>query len=127
MNDISSLRKNIYYLERQRKKLVNYLLNPRDMIDGSIYTVYKKCGNKNCRCARGELHGPFNYLSKKVGGKTKLTFVRRADEDDVGKRATNYRKYTTHMAKLNKIDKRIYDEVVKIKKIKTSIYEPKKN
>ena len=51
------------------------------MIAGSIYVVYKKCGNKNCRCAKGDLHGPFFYLSRKEEGKTKLTFVRRADED----------------------------------------------
>jgi len=53
------------------------------MVDGSIYTVYKKCGNKNCRCAKGELHGPFKYLSKKVDGKTKL-------------RACNKIKFTFH-------------------------------
>jgi len=107
-------------------KIVCYLLNPRDMIEGSIYTVYKKCGNKNCRCAKGKLHGPFNYLSKKINGATKLTFVRRADEDDIGKGAKNYRKYATRMAKLNKIDRKIYYTVAMIKKIKTSSYEPKK-
>jgi hypothetical protein len=126
MNDIRSLRKNIYSLERQRKKIVNYLLNPGDMIEGSIYTVYKKCGNKNCKCAAGKLHGPFNYLSRRIDGKTKLTFVRRADEDDVAMKATNYRKYSAHMAKLNKIDRKIYDRVTMIKKIKTSSYEPAK-
>lgn len=127
MNNISKLRKNIYSLERQRKKVIDCLLNPRDMIEGSVYTVYKKCGNSNCRCVRGKLHGPFNYLSKKIDGKTKLTFVRRADEDDVGIKATNYRKYTARMAKLNKIDKKIYHTVAMIKKIKISSYEPKKS
>ena len=127
MGSISNLRKNIYSLERQRKKIIDYLLNPRDMIEGSIYTVYKKCGNKNCRCAKGKLHGPFNYLSRRIDGKTKLTFVRRADQDDIEKGATNYRKYTAHMAKLNKIDRKIYYTVAMIKKIKTSSYEPKKN
>jgi len=127
MDNISSIRKNIYSLEAQRKKIVKYLLNPKDMIEGSIYTVYKKCGNSNCRCAEGKLHGPFNYLSRRIDGKTKLTFVRRADEDDVERGATNYRKYSAHMAKLNKIDKKIYDRVAMIKIIKTSSYEPKEN
>jgi len=127
MNDISNLRKNIYSLGRQRKKIIDYLLDPRDMIEESIYTVYKKCGNKNCKCARGEIHEPFNYLSKKVGGVTKLTFVRRADEAYVGRQAVNYRKYSTHIAKLNKIDRKIYDTIAIIKKIKTSSYEPKRS
>jgi len=126
MNNISSLRKNIASLEAQRKKIIGYLLNVHDMIDGSIYTVYKKCGNKNCRCTKGSLHGPFKYLSKKVGGVTKLTFIRRADEANVEIKATDYRKYITHMARLSKIDKKIYEMVAIIKKIKTSVYEPAK-
>ena len=127
MDNISSLRKNIYSLERQRKIIIDYLLNAHDMVDGSICTVYKKCGNKNCRCAKGQLHGPFKYLSKKVGGVTKTVFVRRADEANVEIKATNYRKYINHMARLGKIDKKIYEMVAMIKKIKTSSYEPAKN
>ena len=127
MNNINSLRKNITSLETQRKKILHYLLNAHDMIDGSIYTVYKKCGNKNCRCTKGKLHGPFSYLSKRVGGVTKLTFVRRADEPGIEKMAQDYRKYITHMARLVKIDKKIYEIVAMIKKIKTSSYEPEKN
>ena len=127
MNDISNLKKSIASLEVQRKKIIGYLLNAHDMIDGSIYTVYKKCGNKNCRCAKGSLHGPFKYLSKKVDRVTKTVFVRRADEINIEVMATNYRKYITHMARLSKIDKKIYEMVAMIKKIKTSVYEPKKN
>ena len=126
MDDISNLRKSIASLEAQRKKIIDYLLNAHDMVDGSIYTVYKKCGNKNCRCAKGKLHGPFKYLSKKVDGVTKTVFVRKADEANVEIKATNYRKYITHMARLCKIDKKIYEMVAMIKKIKTSSYEPAK-
>ena len=127
MDNISSLRKSIASLEAQRKKIIAYLLNAHDMVDGSIYTVYKKCGSKNCKCAKGKLHGPFNYLSRKINGRTKLTFVRRADEPNIEKMAQDYRKYITHMARLVKIDKKIYEMVAMIKKIKTSSYEPKKN
>ena len=127
MNDISNLKKSIASLEVQRKKIIGYLLNAHDMIDGSIYTVYKKCGSKNCRCAKGSLHGPFKYLSKKVGGVTKLTFIRRDNEPNIEKMAIDYRKYITHMARLAKIDKKIYEMVAMIKKIKTSSYEPAKN
>ena len=126
MDNLSSIRKNIINLKTQREKILYYLLNAHEMIDGSIYTVYKKCGNKNCRCAKGSLHGPFKYLSKKVDGVTKLTFIRRADEPNIEIMATDYRKYITHMARLAKIDKKIYEMVVMIKKIKTSSYEPAK-
>jgi len=28
---------------------------------GSLIAEYKRCGKPNCRCARGELHGPYYY------------------------------------------------------------------
>ena len=121
--DISTLRKTIDLLEQQRQKAITYLLYPKDMVSGSIYATYKKCGNKKCRCAKGELHGPFNYISKRVDGKTILTFVRKADESKITKEAQNYREYIKVVAKLNKLDKKIYDNVKKIKEIKTKDYE----
>jgi len=121
--DISILRKTIYLLERQRQRAITYLLNPKDMVSGSIYATYKKCGNKRCRCAKGELHGPFNYISKRVDGKTILTFVRRADERQVIKEAGHYRDYIKAMARLNGLDKKIYDSIKKIKETKTKDYE----
>ncbi len=125
--DISALRKKIYLLEQQRQKVISYLLHPKEMVSGSIYSTYKKCGNKNCRCARGELHGPFNYLSKRVDGKTVLSFVRKVDESQIISKAGHYRDYIRAMARLNRLDKRIYDNVKKIKQAKTKDYErPKK-
>ena len=124
--DLSQIKKKIHFLEGQRQKKIDYLLNPKNMVDGSIYTVYKKCGNKNCRCARGKLHGPFYYLSRKVDGKTKLTFVRRADEEEVEGRAYNYKKYIKAMADLGKLNTKIYDNIKKIKEIKTKDYERRK-
>ena len=121
--EISTLRKTIDLLEQQRQKAITYLLYPRDMVSGSLYSTYKKCGNKNCRCAKGELHGPFNYISKRVDGKTILTFVRKADESKITEEAQNYREYIKVIANLNKIDKKIYDNVKKIKEIKTKDYE----
>ena len=124
--DISQIKKKIRFLEGQRQKKIDYLLNPKDMVEGSIYAAYKKCGNKNCRCAKGDLHGPFYYLSRKVRGVTKLTFIRRADEDTIGKKASNYKKYTKTMVDLTKINSKIYDDLKKIKEAKTKNYEPKK-
>ena len=124
--NISTIRKKIYFLEQQRKKTLNFLLHPKEMVCGSIYSAYKKCGNKNCRCAKGNLHGPFSYLSKKVDGKTTLTFIRRADEDRITSQAENYRKYIKAMAKLNKLNSRIYENIKKIKEEKTGSYERRK-
>jgi len=124
--DISAIRKKTNFLELKRKKTLTYLLNPKDMVEGSIYKIYKKCGNKNCRCAKGSLHGPFSVLSKKVDGKTVLTFIRRTDENKIINQAENYRKYTKAMASLNKLNRKIYENIKKIKEEKTKIYEPRR-
>jgi len=121
--DISDIRKKIYLLEKQRQKLISYLLHPKDMLSGSLYSTYKKCGNQSCRCARGELHGPFNYLSKKVEAKTVLAFVKKADEKQVLEQAGHYRNYIRAMAKFNRLDKKIYESIKKIKEAKTKDYE----
>lgn len=34
-----------------------------------------RCGKKGCRCARGELHGPYWYAYWTEGGKTKSQYV----------------------------------------------------
>ena len=124
--DLSQIKKKIRFLEVQREKTLFHLLHPKDMVAGSIYTVYKKCGNKNCRCAHGKPHGPFYYLSRKVDGKTRLTFVRRADEDEVEEKAYNYKKYIKAAADLKKIDRKIYGYLKKIKEEKTKGYGNRK-
>lgn len=37
---------------------------------GSYVLEYISCGKPNCKCARGELHGPYWYLHRSVGGRT---------------------------------------------------------
>lgn len=34
-----------------------------------------RCGKKGCRCARGELHGPYWYAYWTEGGKTRSQYV----------------------------------------------------
>lgn len=49
------------------------------MLRGTLYTFRRKCGNKNCRCRRGQLHES-PALSYSVGGRTRLITL---TEDDV--------------------------------------------
>jgi hypothetical protein len=34
-----------------------------------------RCGKEKCKCARGELHGPYWYRFTRVGGKVKSEYV----------------------------------------------------
>jgi len=78
--DISKIRKKIKDLSLDRFKIeMNMLrvLSRKKMLYGSVVKKYKACGKAGCKCTRGELHGPFYYLSFKKDKKTKMIFIRR--------------------------------------------------
>jgi hypothetical protein len=104
MKKEKSLKERIRRLEGEREKLLKELMEPEDMVAGSVYSTYKKCGKETCRCARGELHGPFMSLSIPKEGKRTLRHIRQGDEDWVKSRAINYRDYQKNLARLRKLD-----------------------
>jgi len=99
----------IRQLDTRRRHLLARLMQPEEMVAGSVYRVYKKCGNPRCRCTKGEKHGPFTCLSLTDRGKRKLVFVRRDDEVWVKLRATRYRRYQKMMANVRKMNDEIFE------------------
>ena len=47
------------------------------MHPGAVIAQYARCGKAGCRCARGELHGPYWYVFRRVGGRLRKTYLRR--------------------------------------------------
>lgn len=45
-------------------------------INGSICEQYVRCGRANCRCARGELHGPYYYRFYRENGQLKKEYLK---------------------------------------------------
>ena len=48
---------------------------------GAVCRQWVRCGRPNCRCARGEPHGPYHYLFWREGGRLHKRYVRVADAD----------------------------------------------
>lgn len=49
---------------RKRREGLTKLMPPlSEIMRGSLMERYLTCGNSDCRCARGERHGPVWYLS----------------------------------------------------------------
>jgi hypothetical protein len=48
---------------------------------GSLHAEMKRCGRRNCRCARGEPHGPYWYVHRWEGGKKRRRYVKRSELD----------------------------------------------
>jgi hypothetical protein len=43
---------------------------------GTLEVRYVKCGRSNCKCAKGELHGPYTYVRTYRSGKRRRVYVK---------------------------------------------------
>ena len=53
------------------------------MLPGGVHRQMVRCGKRNCRCTRGELHGPYFYHFWKEGGRLHKRYIKLADLDRV--------------------------------------------
>src|ERR1035437_3977901 len=74
-------------LRARRRRLVAALPDVGDYLAGSLVEQSRRCGKQGCRCAGGELHGPYLYLSVgKAAGRAPLVYVPAALAPLVGER-----------------------------------------
>lgn len=59
----------------RRKRLAARLWDLNVVLSGSLVEQSRRCGKAGCRCAAGDLHGPYTYLSVNAGGKARLRYV----------------------------------------------------
>lgn len=104
--DSGKLRQEIYWLNRERRKLLNRVMRPRRMVKGSLYQMGRSCGNPNCKCARGEKHISW-YLSRKIEKKTKLTYIGRIVPSYLADRVKCYQRHQRLLAQIRKMDSEI--------------------
>ena len=63
-------------LRARRGRLARSLPDVEGVISGSVVEQGRRCGKEGCRCARGELHGPYTYVVlPRVGGRTPTVYV----------------------------------------------------
>ena len=90
---LSQLRREAFALLRECEALMAELARPGAMIAGSFYEMHKKCGRAGCRCARGELHGPFPVISISRRGQRSTRSVRRDRVDEVAAKTEAYARF----------------------------------
>lgn len=49
------------------------------ILPGTVHTQYIRCGRVRCKCASGELHGPYYYRFFREGGRLHKRYVKRSD------------------------------------------------
>lgn len=106
----SKIRKKIKDLGTERFKIEMEMireLSRKKMLKGSVVKKYKACGKGGCKCTKGDLHGPFYYLTYKKDGKTKMIFLRQNIWDISIKLNDNYRTWRSKRAQVSNINREI--------------------
>ena len=73
-------------LRARRARLARQLPDVELTLRGSIQTQSRRCGKEGCRCATGELHGPYVYLAVRSGQRTRLLYIAADLAEDVERR-----------------------------------------
>ena len=108
MTDISALRKQVYDLNKRRNDTINRVLSSKPFIAAQVYERLKKCGNPKCKCARGELHGPFLWIyQKKKGKKVVSTTVNLDKASEAKEMAKRYEDLLHFRQQIRETDQKI--------------------
>lgn len=70
-------------LRRRRAQLARQVPDVEMTLRGSLQSQTRRCGKEACRCAQGELHGPYAYLSVRAGGRRGLLYVPADSTEEV--------------------------------------------
>lgn len=58
---------------------------------GTICTQWVRCGKPTCKCANGELHGPYYYHFIWAGGRQHKVYVRQSEVEQMRAACEAYR------------------------------------
>ncbi|MEA3346742.1 MAG: DUF6788 family protein [Candidatus Auribacterota bacterium] len=98
---------NINWLKRKRESLLKKLAKAKPFIDGSIVKVKRRCGNKNCKCAKTSYKHESFYLMYKVRGITKAVYIPVDVEGEVRKWSDEYKRVKMITKEICEIQKEI--------------------
>lgn len=71
-------------LRARRRQLARSMPDVEGLISGSVVDQERRCGKEGCRCASGQLHGPYTYVVlPRMKGPTRTVYVPVAAADAV--------------------------------------------
>ena len=73
-----------------------------DGIQGSLEARFVKCGRKNCKCAKGELHGPYFYHRYRSNGRRRKRYVKESELEALQAGIEEYRSQRAEIIEANK-------------------------
>jgi hypothetical protein len=61
-----------------RTRLAAGVADPALTLRGALVSDMRRCSGERCRCRRGELHGPYTYLTVYSSGRSRMVYVPKA-------------------------------------------------
>ena len=115
----NKIKKNIRDLEKERQQVLKELLNSKQLLRGSVATVYTKCGRENCWCKDGKGH-PHTRItwSEKAKGYTRK--VPKNEMSWIKKVTENYRNFRSLRRRLKELEASIKELQDKLEDILVS-------
>jgi hypothetical protein len=95
-------------LRNRRQGLIKLLPPLGEVLRGSLMERYLTCGNRDCKCARGERHGPVWYLSVTLDQSHRAGCTVPSDQvDQVRQWIDNYHRVKEHLEKISDINREL--------------------
>jgi len=101
------IKRRIYKLRKERELLERHCLGIGKQLPLWLSVRYVRCGKKGCKCNKGQLHGPFNYVSFKEKGRVYCRYISSKKMNKIRKYISNYQSFQEKIARLNEINREI--------------------
>jgi len=96
--------------KRRRDRLLSQLPDLEKVLRGSLVTRYRRCGRRNCHCAReGDPgHGPAYYLMVTLApGETVQIYVPKEQKQEVEAWVDNFRRVRETLEKISTVNREL--------------------
>lgn len=114
---MEQIKKSLHDLNQKRWSLTESLMTPGDLLTAQYYERYTKCGSPNCKCANGDLHGPFHWIYQRRKGEKPISTSCRADKvKDAQALSENYKRFKERWDEIKEIDHEISQLIEQIEK-----------
>jgi hypothetical protein len=92
-------------LKQRRRRLMARLPDVSEVLRGALASQGRRCGKTTCRCARGELHGPYTYLSVAAPGRrSRMVYVPAELAEAVARRVAASEQVDAVLAEISAIN-----------------------
>lgn len=91
-------------LQARRRRLATGVEDVEDTLHGVLLSKGRRCSSEGCRCRRGELHGPYWYLSIYQDGRSRTIYVPASAEPVVAGRVAATQRNDAVLGEISRIN-----------------------